>query len=33
MHYPNLSALTADKTRALSKGPICLILNEDQVAV
>lgn len=33
MHYPNLFALTADKTRALSKGPVCLILIEDQVAV
>jgi hypothetical protein len=33
MHYTSLSALNADKTRALSKGPICLILIEDQVAV
>ena len=33
MHYPSLPALTADKTRALSKGPLCLILIEDDVAV
>ncbi|MBR2657137.1 MAG: hypothetical protein IKD58_11750 [Loktanella sp.] len=33
MHYPSLSALIADSKCALSKGPICLILIEDQIAV
>jgi hypothetical protein len=33
MHYPSLSALIADKSRALSQGPVCLILIEDATAV
>jgi hypothetical protein len=33
MHYPSLAALTADASRALLKGPVCLILIEDAVAV
>lgn len=33
MHYPDLPALVADRRRALAKGPIALILIEDDVAV
>lgn len=33
MHYPSLSALTADLRRSPPKGPVALILIEDDVAV
>ena len=33
MHYPSLSALTNDAKRSLSKGPVALILIEDDVEV
>lgn len=33
MHYPDLPALVADRQRALAKGPVGLILIEDEVEV
>lgn len=33
MHYPDLSALIADRRRAFAKGPIALVLAEDAVEV
>lgn len=33
MHYPNLAALIADRTRHIENGPIALILIEDDVEV
>ena len=33
MHYPSLAALIADRQSVFAKGPICLILIEDEIAV
>ncbi len=33
MHYPSLAALIADRKRALSKGPVALVLLEDAIEV
>ena len=33
MHYPNLAALLADAPRRLSKGPLALVMIEDEVEV
>lgn len=33
MHYPNLSALTADSKRTLDKGPVALLMIDDAVEV
>ncbi len=33
MHYPDISALIADSKRALTKGPVALVLIEDEVEV
>ncbi len=33
MHYPNLSALIADRQTILAKGPVALLLIEDEVEI
>lgn len=33
MHYPNLSALIADSKSGLSKGPVALIMIEDEIEI